>query len=271
MAALEAAVARAGLGARIVVVDGRDLTAAAEKAAATGVVIAAGGDGTVSTVASVAVKTGATLGVLPLGTLNHFARDAGIPADPAEAAAVIRAGATRLVDVGEVNGRIFVNNISLGIYPRLVWERETAQRHGLGKWPAFSIALAKTWWTYRALTVRMQIDGESMVRRTPFVFMGNGAYQVEGIGLGARPSLDGGRLAAYVAPECGRLELAALPLRALTRRLSPDVKFEAFTGSEIILEPSRPRVGMAIDGEIAVTHPPLRCHIRPGALRVILP
>lgn len=271
MSALDAALARAGLDARIVVVRGREITAEAEKAAADGVIVAAGGDGTVSTVASVAVKTGAALGVLPLGTLNHFARDAGIPTDPAEAAAVIRAGKTRQADVGELNGRIFVNNASLGIYPRLVWERRQAQRRGLGKWPAFSVALAKTWWKYRTLVVRMEIDGTAVVRRTPFVFVGNGEYQVEGLGLGARPSIDSARLAAYVAPESGRLELAALPFRAVAGLLSADVKFEAFTGREITLEPSRRRVGVALDGEIVVTRPPLNCRIRPAALRVIVP
>ncbi len=250
---------------------GPDIAPEAEKGAAEGVIVAAGGDGTVSAVAAVAMKTGATLGVLPLGTLNHFARDAGIPVDLVEAASAIRDGVTRNVDVGELNGRAFVNNASLGIYPRLVWERRAGQRRGHGKWTAFSIALAKTWWQYRALTVRMVIDGSPLVRRSPFLFVGNGEYQVEGIDLGARPSLESGRLSAYVAPECGRLELLAMPFRALAGRLSPDVKFEAFSACEMTIEPSRSRVGLALDGEFFVTRPPLHCRIRPRALRVIVP
>jgi diacylglycerol kinase family enzyme len=271
VAALDDALDRAGLEARIVVVRGRDIAAEAEKAAADGVVVAAGGDGTVSAVAGVAVRAGATLGVLPLGTFNHFARDLGLPLDLTKAATIIRQGTTRTVDAAEVNGRIFVNNLSLGIYPRLVWERHAGQRRGHGKWTALSIALVKTWWSYRSLTVRLQLDGEPLVRRSPFLFIGNGEYQAEGIELGARPSLESGRLSAYVAPECGRADLLAMPVRALVGRLSPEVKFEAFTAREIAIEPSRSRIGLALDGEIVVARPPLRCRILPRALRVLAP
>jgi diacylglycerol kinase family enzyme len=253
-----------------VAVRGPDIAAEAEKAAANGVIVAAGGDGTVSAVAGVAVRSGATLGVLPLGTLNHFARDAGIPLDVAEAASVIRNGVTRTVDAGELNGRIFVNNVSFGIYPRLVWERRAEQRRGYGKWTAFSIALAKTWWSYRTLTLQMSLDGTPLVRRSPFLFIGNGEYQAEGMDLGARQSLESGRLSAYVAPECGRVELLAMPVRALAGRLSP-VRFEAFTAREITIAPSRSRIAAALDGEIVVARPPLRCRIRPRALRVLIP
>jgi diacylglycerol kinase family enzyme len=243
----------------------------AEKAAADGVIVAAGGDGTVSAVADVAVRTGATLGVLPLGTFNHFARDTGIPLDLTEAASIIRQGTIRTVDAGELNGRIFVNNASLGIYPRLVWERRAEQRRGRDKWSAFSIALAKTWWSYRTLTMRMVLDGVPLVRRSPFLFIGNGEYHVEGIDLGARPSLEAGRLSAYVAPECGRAELLAMPLRALAGRLSAGATFEAFTAREITVEPSHSRIGLALDGEIVVAQPPLHCRIRARALRVLAP
>jgi diacylglycerol kinase family enzyme len=271
VAALDRALADAELDARIVVVRGSDIVREAEKAAADGLIVAAGGDGTVSAVAGVAVRTGATLGVLPLGTFNHFARDAGIPLDVTEAASIIRPGVTRTVDVGELNGRIFLNNASLGIYPRLVWERRAEQRRGRSKWTALSIAVAKTWWSYRTLTLRLTLDGAPLVRRTPFLFIGNGEYEAEGIDLGARASLETGRLSAYVAPECGRVELLAMPFRALARRMSAEVKFEAFTAREITIEPSRSRVGLALDGEIAVTHPPLRCRILPRALRVLVP
>lgn len=271
VAAIDDALTRAGLDARIVVVRGRDITREAETAAADGVIVAAGGDGTVSAVASVAVRTGATLGVLPLGTFNHFARDTGLPLDVADAASIIRQGVTRTVDVGELNDRIFVNNASLGIYPRLVWERRAEQRRGYGKWTALSIALVKTWWSYRTMTLRMVLDGTPLVRRSPFLFIGNGDYEAEGIGLGARSSLESGRLSAYVAPECGRVELLAMPIRAVAGRLSPEVKFEAFTAREISIEPSRSRIGLALDGEIVMARPPLRCRTLPRALRVLVP
>jgi diacylglycerol kinase family enzyme len=120
-AQLEDAIARAALPATVVRVDGSDVVAAAERAAAAGhILVAAGGDGTVSSIAAVAVNTASVFGVIPLGTLNHFARDAGIPTDVDRAIATVGAGHTRQLDVGDVNGVPFVNNTSLGLYPRLV-------------------------------------------------------------------------------------------------------------------------------------------------------
>lgn len=233
--------------------------------------IAAGGDGTVSTVASVAVKAGATFGVVPLGTLNHFARDAGIPMDLRAAAAVIAAGHTRGLDAGEVNGLTFVNNASLGIYPRLLWERQLEERRGRGKWTAFAIGVARTWRRYRVITVRMTVDGVPLVRRTPFVFVGNGDYHAEGLELGRRSSLTSGRLSVFVAPECGRFEVLALPFLALARRLPADGRFGAFSPTQLAIEPDRQRVSVALDGELRLASPPLRFAIRPRALRTLLP
>ena len=117
--------------------DPGDLAARARQAASRhDLLVAAGGDGTVSVVAGVAVSTGSSLGVLPMGTLNHFAKDVGLPLDLEKAVEAIVAGRVHQVDVGEVNGRIFVNNSSVGLYPRMVWEREAEQRRGHRKWAA---------------------------------------------------------------------------------------------------------------------------------------
>jgi diacylglycerol kinase family enzyme len=243
----------------------------AARAAARGdILIAAGGDGTVSAVAGVAVKAGVTFGVIPCGTLNHFARDAGIPLDRDKAIAAIAAGFVRRLDVAVVNGRTFVNNASLGLYPRLVWERIAEQKGGRRKWTAFAIGVFRTWRRYRTLTVRMTVDGRDYLRRTPFVFVGNGQYRLTGRQIGERPSLDKGVLSLYVAPEAGRFELIALALRAVAGRITPDVKLEAFLAREATIEPARHRVSIALDGELLVIQPPLRYLIRPGALRTIV-
>lgn len=267
---LEQAFVRAGLDARIRRVRSQQIVSEATRAAGEGhVLVAAGGDGTVSSVASVAVQHGATFGVVPLGTLNHFARDAGIPTDLAEAIATIAGGRTELLDVGTSNNRIFVNNASLGLYPRLVWEREQEQRRGRGKWAAFSIALFRTWRRYRTLTVRLTVDNVVFVRRTPFVFIGNGEYQAEGMDLGKRQSI-GGQLSVYLAPEAGPFEILALPFRALIKR-TENVKLEAFTAGDVSIETARPTVDIAFDGEVAILEAPLRCSIRHGALRTLVP
>lgn len=212
----------------------------------------------------------ATFGVIPSGTFNHFARDAGIPLDRDQAIAVIAAGFVRQLDVGEVNGRIFVNNASLGLYPRIVWERISEQKSGRPKWVAFMLGTFRTLRRYRTLTVRMSIDGRDYLRRTPFVFVGNGPYQVEGLQMGARASLDAGVLSLYVSPESGRFEMIALAVRALAGLITPDVNLESFTASEVSIEPARRHVSIALDGELFTMHAPLRHVIRPGALRTLV-
>src|SRR5258708_12993481 len=187
---ITAAFARTGLEARIVAATGPEIKGAAEKAASAGdTLVAAGGDGTVSTVAAGAVTSGATFGVIPLGTLNHFARDAGIPADVDAAVATLAAGHAALLDTGELNGRTYVNNASFGFYARIVRERQLEQRRGHAKWIALAIGLARAWRRYHQMTVRLTVDGQALARRTPFVFVANGEYAGEGATLAPRPPL----------------------------------------------------------------------------------
>jgi diacylglycerol kinase family enzyme len=270
--AVEQAVARAGLDAEVLMIPGAEIPEAAERAAAAGrVLVAAGGDGTVSTVAAVAVRTGSDLGVLPLGTLNHFARDAGIPMDVDGAVDALVDGSITLVDVCEVNDRTFVNNASLGAYPAIVWERDVEQRRGRGKWTGFAIGIWRAWVRYRLIRVRLTLDGTTRTSRTPFVFIGNGEYLVEGLKVGTRASLAGGRLHVYLAPECGRFEALVLPLRALAGRAIAGRGVEQISTDSVEIETRHRRVTIALDGELAVLPTPLLCRVRPGALRLIVP
>lgn len=269
---VEASLARAGLDARIVAVTGPEIEGAAERAAAAGdALIAAGGDGTVSTVAAVAVRAGATFGVIPLGTLNHFAKDAGIPLDVDAAVDVLAAGRLVALDTGTLNARTFVNNASVGVYARVLHEREREQQRGHRKWIAFAIGLARVWRTDPQMTVRLTVDGKPLVRRTPFVFVGNGDYQEAGLGLGRRASLTAGHLSIYLAPECGRVEMLMLALRAVAGRLPPDMKLEELRACEVTIEPRARRAGVATDGELVPVSPPFTCGIRRGTLRTLLP
>ncbi len=101
------------------------------------VIVAAGGDGTINSVAAAVVDSPKPLGILPFGTMNHFAKDLNIPLDLAGAVETIANGHTVNIDIGEVNGRIFVNNSSLGLYPSIIRKRDQQQRLGSGKWPAY--------------------------------------------------------------------------------------------------------------------------------------
>ena len=175
-----------------------ELAREAAKAEASDTVIGGGGDGSLNAIATALVGTKKRFGVLPLGTLNHFAGDLGIPSDLEAAAQTIIDGHTIEVDVAEVNGEIFLNNSSLGLYPMIVHKRERQQeRLGRGKWPAFLWAAISALYRYPSLSVRLEADGEELMRRTPFVFIGNNEYMMDGFKIGGRKNLTDGHVCLY--------------------------------------------------------------------------
>jgi diacylglycerol kinase family enzyme len=272
---LQQACGALGLAADVVPVhDGAQIEAATRRALDQGarMVVAGGGDGTVSAVASHLVGTGVTLGVLPMGTLNHFARDLGIPVDLDAAAAVIAQGREIDVDVGEVNGRIFINNSSLGLYPEIVRDREQQRRRlGRGKWRALAAASLHALQRYPVLAVQIEADGRMLERRSAFVFIGNNEYQMEGFSIGERSGLSDGRLSLYVTQRTGRFGLLRLALRALVGRLQQARDFDMLTAATLVVRPRQPQIRVATDGEIQLMRSPLEYRVRPGALRVIVP
>lgn len=254
--------------------DAEEFLAYAKEAASgdSPVVVAAGGDGTVSSLASVLAGTGKALGVLPLGTLNHFAKDLRIPLDLEGAVRNVVRGTESEVDVGEVNGRIFVNNSSLGLYPRIVRHREeTRQNLGWGKWPALVWATLHTLHRHRPIDVTLAVDGQEVRRETPFVFVGNNFYEMEGFDVGKRERLDRGELSVYMAPGARPIELVLLAFLALVGRLQATGRFEVFRTSELQIARRKNPVRVATDGELAMMRVPLRYRVRPRSLRVIVP
>ena len=274
--AVEEAFKACGAGAHVSVARGGEGVQELVRRALTNgarAVVAAGGDGTVGSIAGALAGTDRPLGVLPLGTLNHFAKDLRIPLALAEAARNVCEGRAVAVDVGEVNGHVFVNNSSLGLYPRIVRRRDKLQeREGRGKWAAFLRASLAVLRRYPFMSVRLDADGTEIARQTPFVFVGNNEYQVENLQLGARSCLDAGRLSLYVAHRTGRLGLLRLALSALFGRLREAHDFDALCAREIWVETRLPkRIPVATDGEVTVLSTPLHYRIRPGALKVIVP
>ena len=235
------------------------------------VIVAGGGDGTVSAVASTLVGSSTALSVLPLGTLNHFAKDLGMPLEIDAAARVIAAGHTIDVDVGEVNGRCFVNNSSIGIYARLVSERHAQESRGRTKWIAAGVGAVRVWGRYRRLRVALRGDGLDRMARTPFVFVGNNEYQLSGLELGGRLRLDAGALHVCMAPGMSRSGVARMIVAAVLGRIHTIDGFEAFRATGFTLDAGTRRVGVSLDGEAVVMENPLRYRIRPAALRVIVP
>jgi diacylglycerol kinase family enzyme len=235
------------------------------------VLVAGGGDGTINAVADAVVDTDIILGVLPMGTLNHFARDLKIPADIDHAVEIIATGRVRSVDVGDVNGSIFLNNSSLGLYPHLVRERERLQSLGTSKLVGWIRAVSVVALRFSQLHVRMVTRNKAKaLLTTPFLFIGVNQYQIEGWAIGQRLSLDKGTLWLYSASRRGPLGLVAIGLQALLGRLGGNTVL-AYETTECWIETRGRAADVARDGEVTRMATPLHYHIRPAALRVMAP
>jgi diacylglycerol kinase family enzyme len=265
--------AAAALNTEIVSVVGKDMSAAAKQAVAENheTIVAAGGDGTVNTVAAEVAGTEKMLGVLPLGTLNHFAKDLHLPLDLEGAVRTIVERNIATVDVGEVNGRVFVNNSSLGIYPHIVHRRVAEQmRMRVGKRPAYIWATMHAFRRFPFLDLRIEVEGKTLRRETPFLFVGNNEYEMTGFRIGARRRLDAGKLGLYLTHRSGRWGLIRVALRALLGHLSQEKDFEAYLVDEAFVEARRHLILVATDGEVKWMESPLHYRSRPGDLRVIV-
>jgi diacylglycerol kinase family enzyme len=261
-------------GPVFIVRAGEDIGQKVDQAVAAGCegVVAGGGDGTLNAVASRLVGTSTVFGVLPLGTLNHFARDAGIPLDIGAALDVIARGEVDSVDVGEISGLHFLNNASLGLYVRLVRHRDRQQSTlGRGKWPAFAWAMWSAFKRFPFMTLQMTLDGQESRCRTPFLFIGNNRYEMSGLRIGRRSSLQSGALSIYLAQRAGRRRLFVLALHALLGRLGSSNDFHVFDGQRLQIFSDHETLQVATDGEITRLRTPLECRIHARALKVYLP
>ena len=264
---------KAGAIADVRAVAPERLGEAARAAAKTaGIVVGAGGDGTLSTIAGALAETGVAMGVLPLGTLNHFAKDLGLPLDLDGAARAIVNGTPREVDLAEVNGRVFLNNSSLGLYPRMVKIREErGHRNRLGKILASGWAGMAALKQFPTLRVRLEAGTEAIARRTPLVFVGNNRYEANLLRPASRSRLDCGELSLSVASRTGRAGIVRLAIRALFGRLDDAKDFETTCVPEVWIHTRKHAVSVATDGEVTRMKPPLHYRIRPRALRVLGP
>jgi diacylglycerol kinase family enzyme len=280
VAAARAALSGAGVEAAVCGVQGKHVEVATRDALAAGahLVIVGGGDGTVSSAASVLAGTSAVLGVLPMGTLNHFARDVRLPTGLAEAARLISVGfgaggaGAAAVDVGEVNGRRFVNNASIGLYPHIVSKRRRQQeRLGRGKWFAAVVAVASVFRRYPLLKVVLDTGDRALPRTTPFVFVGNNRYMMKLLAENGREALDRGELGVYFTRRTGRFALLRLALRGLLGRLDQSRDFEAMALPQLTVDTPKKTLRIALDGEVTRLTPPLKFRVLPAALNVIAP
>jgi len=253
--------------------EGSDVTKLAREAMQSGatLIVAAGGDGTINAVASVLVGTESVLGVLPLGTLNHFGRDLGIPVEMDEAIENLKAGSELAIDVGEVNGRIFLNNLGLGLYPEIVRRREERQTRGESKWIAAVLAAIRSLRHYHRLALQITAEGKEMSRKTSIVFLGNNEYTIEGPNIGTRTRLDAGIMCLYITGETSVLKLIGLSVSALLGILPTNRNYEKILTGDLWIRSRHRTLDVTLDGEVIPLEPPLHCRVHPKALRVLVP
>jgi diacylglycerol kinase family enzyme len=242
----------------------------APRTPAPAVIVAAGGDGTVCAVAQVLAGGAVPLGILPLGTLNHFARDLGLPLDIRAAVAVIAAGRIATVDAAEVNGRVFVNNSSIGLYPNMVRDRDRQPRRR-AKWLAMALALLRVLRRPMARRLIIECGGRVERQRTPFAFIGNNVYDTTLPTLGRRATLSAGELCLFVAKPRSHLAAVGLMLRLALGRADQARDFESSIAKALEIDSRHRRLTIALDGEVLRLRTPLRYRSRPGALRVLVP
>jgi diacylglycerol kinase family enzyme len=261
-----------GQPVRILTPDRADLSAVVHSLINEGfnLIVAGGGDGTVSSIAREVVGSEATLGVLPLGTLNHFARDLGVPLNIDEAVALICSGQTQRVKVASVNDHIFINNSSLGFYPEQVRLRKK-WKSKIGTWPAMIAASIVVFTRFPYLHVIAEFEGQRVSARCPMLLVSNNEYEFEPGNFTQRDRLDKGLLGLYLLREESRTGLLRVALRSLVFSLEEAENFESHTASRINVFIRRRRVRVALDGEVHKLTPPLRYQSVSGGLSVIAP
>jgi diacylglycerol kinase family enzyme len=272
--AIRAAFERRGAEVDLHSVDGAQCTETIQRVLDSDaeIVVVGGGDGTLHSAVKLALPTGKTLGVIPLGSLNLLARDLHMPLELEAAAEALAAGRVRVIDIAEVNGEPYTNSSILGFYPQVVQERERQRKqHRLLKWPGAALALAKTLYKLPLLDVRLDWGEGPKRMRTPILVVSNNVYD-DGFGLVlTRQSLDAGKLGVYVARERNALAMLRLMGRLVAGSWKQDEALDTYAVTSLTVHSRRHRLKMVNDGEIRKLHAPLHYRIRPGALKVLAP
>ena len=271
--ALEEAFAAAGLTATIELVEGEGIRDAIRAHLDAPIVVVGGGDGTLSCAANALAGTTAALGILPLGTLNHLALALGIPPSLPDAVALFRDAPIRAIDVVRVNGRVFINNASIGLYPAMVEERDaTRDRHGVPKWLAAIPASLSAIRRLRHHRLRLNHDSGDVTVATPMLFVGNNRYSLEVGRLGERAVLDHGTMSVLAIASHRRLALIGFAVRTLVGRVDMQADFAEVAETAAMTVEGRSRhVRIAMDGEVVRMAMPLRFETVAGGLRVVAP
>lgn len=236
-------------------------------------IVVAGGDGTIAAAAAAAARSNTELAVLPGGTLNHFAKDNGIPTDLAEAAKVAAGTTLATVDLGYLGDKVFLNTSSIGLYVKFVRVREQLEKR-LGYRMASMLAAFRMLSDLRMMAVKVEIDGKEQIYRTPLVFIGVSERELQLPTLGSR--VKDGRRGLHVMVVRGRrpARLFALALAAVsrgTKEVARTPDFESFIADWVSIDLNGPSAIVALDGELHRMETPLEYRVERDALKLVVP
>lgn len=254
--------------------SGDDIAASARSALREGfeIIVAAGGDGTIAAIAAVLRGQDASLGIIPLGTFNYFARSLDVPVDIASAVQLLADGVRRPVRIGDVNGQLFLNNASVGAYPAILRTREqTYRRWGRSRIAAYWSVLVTLATLRRPLDLTIKTSGGRVNRRTPLAFVVNNAFQLDQMGLEGRDHIAQGRLALFIAPDTGRWGMLRNALALAMGHAQRNVDFDLIAADSIRIEMRRRSCDVACDGERVRVRAPLDLKVIEDGLTVIVP
>jgi diacylglycerol kinase family enzyme len=239
-------------------------------------VVVAGGDGTINTVVQAVLPTGRPLGIVPQGTFNYSPRAHGIPLETAAATRALLTARLEPVQVGFVNGRVFLVNASVGLYPELLQDREEYKsQYGRSRSVALWAGLRTLLREHRGLAVEIEHDAGREVLRTPSIFIGNNPLQLEQVGLDEAADVQPRRLAAIIVKPVGKLGLVWLAVRGLLGRLGEAESVRNFAFHTMTVRAlaggAHKRMKVAVDGEIFWSQSPLRFSVAPQPLMLMVP
>ena len=257
-----------------------DIAAVCAKAVAlaqaqNGVVVAAGGDGTINAAAAAVLRSGCPFGVLPQGTFNYFARANGIAQDARAAAIALLGASISPTTVGEVNGRVFLVNASLGLYPQLLEDREAWKKQfGRSRLVALASGLATLFKARGQLRLEIELGGKIILLRTPTLFVGNNALQLAQVGINKTDTdaVSGGALAAIAVRPIGTAALFSLLARGAIGRLGDAENIDSFTFQHLkVAMRNKRHVKVGTDGEIVRMTLPLLFSVADTPLLLMVP
>lgn len=237
-----------------------------------GVIVAAGGDGTLNAVAKALLGSNIPLGILPLGTFNYVARVLNIPIDIMQAAEVITTGQIRSIHVAKINDQIYLNNASLGLYPLFIQRRELYNAK-FGRFPlhAYTSGLDVLIRDRKELKLEVEVDGKIYPVKTPLIFFGNNQLQLAEMKLRIAKCAEQGQVAGVVVAKSDKLTLFRMLLQLIRGELEQAPDVYSFAADDVKVFSRREKLTVALDGEIVEMRPPLHITVQKNAVNIMVP